>query len=36
MSKPDNVRPKTPLTEIQKDKEMRIRKLVRGKKRRYE
>ena len=36
MSKPDNVRPKTPLTEIQKDKEMRIRKLVRGKKRKYE
>ena len=36
MSKPDNVRPKTPLTEIQKDKEMRIRKLARGKKRKYE
>ena len=36
MNKPDNVRPKTPLTEIQKDKEMRIRKLARGKKRKYE
>lgn len=36
MSKPDNVRPKTPLTEIQKDKEKRIRKLIRGKRKKYE